>query len=257
VDLKLKKTPRIYQTIELTIESLAFEGAGVARVDGMVYFVNGGLPGDRLIAEIVKKKKTYVEARIKEIIEPSPERIEAPCPYFNDCGGCTLQNLDYSAQLHWKRQFVIDSFERIGKVEVQNFLPTLESRLRFRYRNKMEYSFATSRWMTDSEIQSLDEIEQKHFALGLHKSGRFDKVIDITDCLIGQNESVRVIEDVRTEALKRGISALNQRTHEGFLRNLVLRSGSGKLMMILVTSVAETRDERDFVTWFGEHFAGI
>jgi len=249
------KNKRELNTIELTVESLAFEGAGIARNEGLVYFVEGGLPGDRIVAEVVRKKKSFVEARIRTIIEPSPARIEPPCPYFVDCGGCSLQNLDYGEQLRWKRQFVVDSFERIGKLHGLNILPTLDSPIRFRYRNKMEYSFSASRWISDEEILTTENIEQKHFALGLHKTGRFDKVIDIADCLIGQNETATALDTLRTEALKRNIEPYNQRSHRGFLRNIVIRSGSDSLFFILVTSKPENDDEKLFIDWYGNTFS--
>ncbi len=242
------------KTETLEIESLGYKGISVARKDGLVYFVKGGVPGDKVSAQIKRKKKSYFEATIEEVLEPSSDRVEPECKYFGICGGCSWQQIAYEKQLYWKRRQVEDAFERIGKLEVGELENALASPEIFRYRNKMEFSFAASRWLTKAEIDSEEEIEDKRFALGLHVPKRFDKVLDIDECKIQPELGDRILNLVRDKARELDIAPYHQVTHEGFLRNLIIRSSSSyeEMMAILVTAEPKDDDERAFVDWFGE-----
>lgn len=242
--------------IELNVEAIGFEGIAIARKDGLVYFVKGAVPGDKVIARILRKRKNYSEAFATEILVPSPSRTDPQCMHFGTCGGCTWQNLNYKDQLHWKKQHLIDAFERIGGLKAATILDTIPSEAQFNYRNKMEFSFGASRWLTDNEINSDKEIENKDFALGLHIPGRFDKVLDVKECLIQPDIGNKILEAVRLAALNFAAPAYNQRTHTGFLRNLLIRTShsSGEVMVVLITAEASDHPDYQMIDWFKEKF---
>ena len=138
--------------ITLHLESFAFEGKSVARVDGQVVFVTGGVPGDEVRVAVNKVKKQHAEAEVVEVLTKSPLRTEPRCPYFGTCGGCKWQHVDYNAQLNFKRQHVVDALERIGGFRGIVVNPTLGAEDIYAYRNKMEFSFG-ERWLTREEME--------------------------------------------------------------------------------------------------------
>ena len=223
--------------IKITADAAAFNGGCVGRHEGMAVFLSGCVPGDQVRARISKKRKSYAEARVQEILSPGEDRIDPRCFYFGDCGGCKWQNLDYAAQLRWKRQHVLDAFERIGKLQDVEIRETIGCDDPYFYRNKMEFSFGASRWLTDAEIQSGEEFN-KDFALGLHAPGRFDKVIDVRECFLQSPESNRILNATRDFVLAHDLPPYTTRTHEGMLRNLVVRTsrGTGEIMVALITA---------------------
>ncbi|MBI3259221.1 MAG: 23S rRNA (uracil(1939)-C(5))-methyltransferase RlmD [Ignavibacteriae bacterium] len=251
-----QRKKRINEFVELTIESLGFEGVAIARHEGIVHFVKQAVPGDVIIAEVFTKKSSYAEARIKEIITPSPIRVTPVCIHFGVCGGCSWQNLPMNEQLLWKKQHVADSFERIGKVSIGELTETLSSPRTLHYRNKMEFSFGASRWLTDVEM-NMDETEShKNFALGLHIPGRFDKVLDVENCYIAHEISGRMLTEIRKAALKFGASAYNARQHHGFLRNVIIRSSAatGEIMVIILTSPPTESGDEQMIDWLDNIF---
>ena len=221
----------------LTAEAAAFEGGCVARYEGMAVFVTGCVPGDTVRALVTKTRKRHAEARTLEVLVPSPTRVTPPCSYFGTCGGCKWQNLAYGEQLRWKRQHVVDAFERIGGLEDVEVRPTIGNAEEYWYRNKMEYSFGDRRWLTDEEIASGADLN-RDFALGLHVPGRFDRVLDIDKCWLQSELSNRVRNATRRFALDNELSIYNTHTHTGLLRNLVIRQSraSGETMALLVSS---------------------
>ena len=241
---------------ELEIDSLAYEGLAVARKEGKVYFIKGAVPLDIVIARIHKSKKNYAEGIVKEIIEPSPNRIEPECEYFGTCGGCSWQNINYSEQLHWKAIHVKDAFERIGKFINPKLLEIIGSERPFHYRNKMEFSFGGSRWLREDEINSEDEIINKNFGLGLHLPGRFDKILDLAYCRIQQTYSDDILNSVRDKALELGLTAYNPRTRSGFLRSLIIRYSlrDDSFMVNLITWEAVSDVEKEFLQWLKQEF---
>lgn len=247
-----KKTRKPLDRIELNVDSMAFLGVGVAKIDGYVYFVNGAVPGDVVLAEITKKKQSFSEARVVEILKPSDKRIKPPCKHFGVCGGCSWQSLDYSEQMHWKAVHVADSIERIGKITSAEILPALGSPKIFNYRNKMEFSFGYSRWLTSEEIALGDEDLRRDFALGLHIPGRYDKILEIEHCLLQSEIGNRILKAVHDKTIEMSLTAYNSHSRSGFLRNLVIRSSVAfdETMAVLVSSPPETRAEREFIDWF-------
>jgi len=223
--------------IEVTIESAAFEGTTVARLDGLVVFVPFGVPGDRVQARIVRKRRKYLEAVIESVLEPSPLRREPRCVHFGTCGGCRLQNVEYDRQLEFKGEQVRSLLERIGGLSSPPLLPVLPSPREYAYRNKMEYSFGNSRWLTREEIAS-EEVLQRDFALGLHVPGRFDKILDLHECYLQDDFSIALVSRLRALALEQGWEPYDTIHNTGYLRNLVIRAGQNtdQVMVVVVTT---------------------
>ncbi|MCX7909293.1 MAG: 23S rRNA (uracil(1939)-C(5))-methyltransferase RlmD [Ignavibacteria bacterium] len=247
--------------INIFVDTLAYEGKGVARAEGKVVFVRNGVPGDLLEVEIIKNKKNFAEGKILKILEPSPYRIDPICEHFGECGGCSFQNISYEQQLEWKHKFVADAFERIAKipkVEIKKVIPASKI---FGYRNKMEFSFGTSRWITEKEVQSGKDIDEgeKHFALGFHIPERFDKVLDINRCFLQDEKGNLIINAIREKAKEFRIPAYNLKTHFGFLRNVVLRFSAlnGEITLNLVTTSKIGENEKNFLSWFETFFSKL
>jgi 23S rRNA (uracil1939-C5)-methyltransferase len=206
--------------LELTIDSLAHGGNGVARRDGYVVFVAGAVPGDRVLAVVGKAKKAYAEARAIEIVEPSPDRVP---PYANH-PGAPWQVLPYERQLEVKAEQVDDALRRIGKLDGYELEPIVPAVERWRYRNKLEYSFGTG---PDDEL-----------VLGFHAPGRWNEIVPMDDCKLASERGNEVREQVLAFAREQGLTAWDRREHRGFLRNLVVREGrrTGAMQVRLITS---------------------
>lgn len=222
--------------IELWIDSIAFGGEGIARVDGFVIFIRGAVPGDRIMARILKKRKGYANASIVEIIDPSPFRLKPPCAYSGNCGGCNYQHLDYKVQLQYKKEHVAESMKRLGAVEDVKVNEVLPSESVFEYRNKMEFSFSDRKWVLPEDFVKTGE--NKELALGLHVPGTFYKVIDIEACLLQKDEGNSILRDIKEYIVETGVPAYGLKSHEGFWRFLTLRYSTAfdKWMINIITS---------------------
>ncbi|MFP4474066.1 MAG: 23S rRNA (uracil(1939)-C(5))-methyltransferase RlmD [Desulfatibacillaceae bacterium] len=222
--------------LELEIEKSVFGGQGLCRVEGMAVFVDGAVPGDRVLARVYKKKKTWAMARTLEVLRPSPDRVEPPCPYAGYCGGCKWQHLEYSRQLEYKRLHVVESLAHIGQVRDVVVHETLPSDKAYGYRNKMEFSCSDRRWLLPGEL-GVEGVD-KAFALGLHVPGTFDKVLDTSACLLMPDKGNEIMADVRAFMLESGLPAYGLKSHEGFWRFLVLRHSVARdqWMVNIVTS---------------------
>lgn len=224
--------PQIFENVEIT--NLAAEGKAIAKIKDLVIFVTAVIPGDIVDLRTVKRKKNYREAVPIKFHKYSEKRIEAKCEHFGLCGGCKWQNLNYSDQLQYKQQQVVDALERIGKIELPEINPILPSEQEYYYRNKLEYTFSSKRWFTQDEIDTDDEIKDPH-GLGFHIPGKFDKVLDIKKCHLQEEPSNKIRLAIKQFALEAGLGFYNIRTNEGFLRNIVIRSSTtGDLMVIVI-----------------------
>jgi 23S rRNA (uracil1939-C5)-methyltransferase len=208
------------------VSSLAFGGRGVARLDDFVLFVDRALPGDRVRARVTKVKRRYGDAVTVEVLERGPDRVEAPCPHFGACGGCRWQDLDYVAQLGHKTSQVRDALERIGHqtgFELDPIVPALDT---LRYRNKVEFT-----WTPGPDGPSL----------GFHRAGRWDQVLPLDHCLLVGDAFNRARRTVEAWGRAHDLVPFDQRTHEGYLRNLVVRGSerTGQLLLVLVTAPGE------------------
>ena len=235
-DMTVKKG----QELELEVTKVAFGGKGIARVEGMAVFVNQTVPGDHVLARIVKKKKSYAEGRILEIVSPSAHRVMAPCPYSGVCGGCTWQFLDYAWQLKYKQQHVSEALEHIGLIKDVPVHATLPSEQVFSYRNKMEFTCANRRWLMPEEMGK--EGVDAGMALGLHAPGTYFKVLDIQACLLQSELGSRLLGDVREYIKASGLPVYGLKSHEGFWRFLVLRHSVARdQWMVNIVTAAENR----------------
>ena len=233
--------PKKGDIVELSIDRVAFGGQGIARLDGLVIFVKGAIPGDRVRALIFRKKKAYAEAKIQELLVPSPDRIEAPCPYFGICGGCQWQHVTYERQLEYKRGHVEEALSHIGSlsgIEVHDPIP---SEKHFGYRNKMEFSFSDRPWLP-LPPPPVSPPSPSCLALGLHVPGTFDKIIDMEACLLQQERGNEILREVKRFAGESGLPPYGLKSHEGFWRFLTLRYSTylDEWMVNLVTSEART-----------------
>jgi 23S rRNA (uracil1939-C5)-methyltransferase len=222
--------------IEVDIEGLAFGGRGIAKVDGMAVFVERAVPGDRVRARIFKKKKSYAEARIIELISQSPDRISPPCRYSGHCGGCKWQMIPYPVQLRYKQSHVLEAIEHIGGLTDVEVLPILASPMEFHYRNKMEFSCSDRRWLLPEELG--DENADMGFAMGLHVPGTFHKVLDIDVCLLQPDLGNHILAEARQYMKASGVPAYGLKSHEGFWRFFMLRHSyaNDEWMVNVITS---------------------
>lgn len=225
------------QKLELTIESTAFKGKGIAKHEGQAVFVPGTAPGDVIEAMVVKKKRKYLEAKVLDILKPSEIRKKPVCSHANVCGGCMWQHIPYAKQLEYKEQHVRDHIERIAKLNPEIVQTILACEKDLYYRNKMEYSFGTRRWLTDKEIQSDEFVDDSGFAAGLHAPGRFDKILNLNECHLQQPVSYEILDFVRSYCINNEIPAFDTYKKTGFMRHLVIRSSyyTNDLMVNLVT----------------------
>jgi 23S rRNA (uracil1939-C5)-methyltransferase len=208
------------EMLELTVDSLAFGGAGVARVNGYVVFVQDAMPGDRVRAEVQKAKRAYAEARAIEILEPSADRV-APRALHP---GAPWQVLPYERQLEVKQAQVEDALRRIGRLDGFELEPIVPAVDPWRYRNKLEYSFGT-----DPDGRLL---------CGFHAPGRWEEIVEVTDCLLASEPANAARERIVQWCRSQGLSAYDRRTRDGLLRNLVVRESrrTGELQARLVTA---------------------
>jgi 23S rRNA (uracil1939-C5)-methyltransferase len=224
------------EVLELTVEKFASEGKCVARHHGFVVFVSGAVPGDIARIQIDKVTRTFAEGTAVSILNASPLRTTPPCKYFGTCGGCTWQHAQYEAQLQLKRQTVIDAFERIGGFKEVEVAPTLPSDEIYFYRNKIEFSFSRQRWLGEEE--STGEMRgQNNLALGFHHSRRYDRVLEINECLLQSELSNRILLAVKEFCLNERLEVYDSESQSGYLRFLVIREGknTGERMVNLVT----------------------
>ena len=198
------------QELDLTIESLAYGGNGVARLNGFVVFVRRGLPGDVVRARVTKVKRNHAEALAVEIVEPGAQRVDAPCAHYPACGGCRFQDLAYEAQVAAKADQVADALRRIGRLTDPPLEPIVPAESVFHYRNKLEYSFTRT---PDGP------------ALGFHRAGRWDEVLEVDRCWLTTDLGNAIRAATRDWARAQGLEAYDQAEHTGFLRHLVVREG--------------------------------
>ena len=230
-------------------EAVPITGAGangkaLAKVDGLVVFVNGAVPGDVADLRVTLKKKNYAEATAQRIVAPSPDRVGPFCAHFGTCGGCKWQDLSYPKQLEYKQQQVVDNLERIGGLQLPAITPIMPSAQLTHYRNKLEFTFSNNRWLTKEEIGSTDQLSDRN-ALGFHIPQRFDRVLDIGACHLQPAPSDAIRGFVRQHAREHGLSHYDVRAHQGFLRNLLIRTATTGECMVLLSLGHEDPEPRE------------
>jgi len=216
---------KVGNRVELTLENLALGGEAIARInEGMVVFVRGGIPGDRGIVEIIKRKKRFAVGKLVELLEPSSLRIPPHCEYFGRCGGCKWQYLSYENQLTFKHQQVAEAFGHIGKIQEAPVNDVIGMESPWYYRNKMEFTFGQD--------------EKEGLILGQHYAGHWDQLVDLHNCYLQSEDSVEVFALCRDFARKQELTTFSTITGEGLLRHVVVREGkhTGDIMVNIVTS---------------------
>ncbi|KAL8458432.1 hypothetical protein ACS0TY_036084 [Phlomoides rotata] len=243
--------PKKNQTLELVCESLAYKGKGLCKVadTGFIVMCDRALPGEKFLGRVTRKKNSFAEVRKVTTISPHWDLVEAPCEYASHCGGCRTQNLLYEAQVRAKEQQVRDLIVHVGKFSNEDFehqgimKPIVPCDIQFHYRNKMEFSFGTFRWVP-AELLHQESDETNNYALGLHAPGFYDKILNVNKCLLqGEpaNQVLAAIQDIWRDP-KFGLSPYNVHSHHGFLKHLMIRSGRNvetgqpELMVNFVTS---------------------
>lgn len=261
LDLPVQKN----EVCEAEIIGLTHDGEGVGRVGGFTLFIQGALPGEKVRAKVLKLKKQYGYAKLLEILESSPERTDAPCPIFKQCGGCQLQHLSYEAQLQHKRQIVVDSLVRIGKLQVQGegksseavetagSVSSGEAEEPGSVKGAEESAYVkkagnsgvvvhpvlgmSDPWRYRNKAQVPFGEEEGGLIGGFYAQGSH-RIIDMDDCLIQHEENDRVVRKIKEIGRKLGITAYQEETHQGLLRHVVVKMGfrTGDLMVVLITN---------------------
>ncbi len=222
---------RVVESVE--IGDMAGEGKCVARIDGQVVFVKDVAPGDVVDIQVYKKKKKFLEAYPTRFITKSKLRQDPFCDHFGMCGGCKWQHIGYETQLHYKRQQVIDNFQRIGGLAFPEVMPIVPASPTQYYRNKLEFTFSDRRWFSKEEIDSKEEnLEER--GLGFHIPQMFNRIVNIDHCYLQGDPSNAIRDAVRKFAIQEDIPFFNLNTQEGVLRNLIIRTSTlGEVMVIL------------------------
>jgi 23S rRNA (uracil1939-C5)-methyltransferase len=218
----------------LEVIDISTEGKAIARHEGLVVFIEGAVPGDVVDVNVYRKKKNFLEGRAEKFISYSPARVTPVCEHFGTCGGCKWQNLSYEQQLQFKAKYVHDAFTRIGKFHFPPVEQILGNREPYYYRNKLEYSFSSKKWLTPVEMAS-GEIFENRNGLGYHIAGMFDKILDIRNCYLQPEPSNSIRNAIKGYALKNNLSFFDIRNQAGFLRTLLIRTTSTGEVMVVVS----------------------
>ena len=253
--MRKKKTDIILENV--LIEGIAAEGKAIARIDGVVLFVEYAVPGDVVNVKVIKKKKNYMEGVITSIVKPSAQREEPFCKHFGVCGGCKWQHLPYELQLKAKKQQVYDQLVRIGHLDIPEISPIIPSdEIRY-YRNKLEFTFSSKRWIYGNEDPESLSPEER-CGLGFHVGRFFDKVLDIKHCWLQKEPSNAIRLFMKEYALSHGLPFYNIRENTGYLRNMVVRSNSAGEIMLTVVFAYEDHSLMDpFLNAISEAFPEI
>lgn len=253
---KNKKENIVFENV--AIIDAGAKGVSVAKApEGQVIFVPNVVPGDVVDVKTFKKRKSYFEGKAIRFHQYSPDRVEPVCQHFGDCGGCKWQNMTYEKQLFYKNQEVYNNLKRIGKVELPEFEPILGSKKQFFYRNKMEFSFSDSRWITEKEIAEIENINREN-ALGFHIPKMWDKILDIEKCHLQQDPSNDIRNEIKRFATENALTFFNARNQSGLLRTLMIRTTSIGEIMVLIQFFEDDPKKRELLLNFvADHFPEI
>ncbi len=243
----------------LEIVDVAAEGKSIGKIDDQVVFVPNTIPGDVVSVQINSKRKRFMEGYVTEYIKLSPLRVEPFCGYSGECGGCKWQALPYGEQLSFKQKQVNDQLSRIGGVEIPEISPIIGSEKTQYYRNKLEFTFSNKRWISRGELAEAGDKEiVRGDALGFHIPGAFDKILDIEKCYLQDEPSNEIRNFVRGYALEKELSFYDLRTHEGLMRNLMIRtSTTGDVMVVVVFAVDAPQERKGLMDALAEKFPAI
>lgn len=242
---KNKKQSLLFENIEVT--DAGAKGKSIAKApDGRVIFLSNAIPGDVVDIKTLKRKKSFFEGTVTKFHKLSDKRALPVCDHFGICGGCKWQNMSYHSQLFYKQKEVENNLLRIGKVELPEIMPIIGSKREYFYRNKMEFSFSDSRWLTPDEIRNSEEIKNKN-ALGFHIPGMWDKIIDIKKCHLQEDPSNQIRVLIKKFAEDNNLAFFNPRNQTGLLRTLMIRTSSTGEVMVLIQFYEDDRAKRELL----------
>lgn len=241
---------------DVLITDAGSEGMAVGHYENKVVFLRNAVPGDVVDIMLTRQKKSFSEGKLFRIKKYSDKRQEPICSHFGVCGGCKWQNMQYEHQLFYKQKNVEDNLLRIGKLEIENFIPILPSPEIFHYRNKMEYSFSNVRFLTEEDMATGRENKNMN-ALGFHVASFF-RVLDLEHCYLPPELSDRIRNVVRAYALDNLLEYYDQRNHTGYLRNMFVRSTTlGHWMVIMVVAYDDPETLEPLLKHIQESFPEI
>lgn len=250
-----QRTGQIYTDVEIT--NVAAEGKAMAKIDNIVIFVKGVVPGDVVDIQITHRSRNFREAKPIAFKKYSENRAEPQCQHFGLCGGCVWQNLPYNLQLKYKQQQVEDAFTHIAKIPIPEVSAILPSEKQYFYRNKLEFTFASCRWLTENEMEVPDSEKQLQ-GLGFHIPGRFDKVLDLQKCLLQDDPSNQIRLAAKQYAIDHNLQFFNLKSQVGFLRNILIRTSlSGEVMVIMVFNDGDEKQRNQMMDYLCEQFPQI
>lgn len=240
----------------LTIEDLSAEGKGVARHEGKVYFVQGGIPGDVADVVVNRDKKDFGEGKIGTLHKPSEHRKEAFCMHFGLCGGCKWQHLDYSQQLIFKENIVAQAFQRIGKLEFPPILPIMGCEETTYFRNKLEFTFTSKRWLEKREVENEERLAHRN-GLGFFVPGHYDKVVSVEHCHLEPDPSNQIRNAVLQYCIEKELSFYDLYKKQGLLRNLMIRVASTGEVLVLLVAYEDNADVQGVLDFIQSEFPQI
>lgn len=227
-----KTNHKIFENI--TVVDIGSQGKSIAKApDGRVIFLTKTVPGDIVDIQTGRQRKSYFEGKVIKYHHLSDKRATPICQHFEVCGGCKWQNLQYPYQLTYKQNEVVNNLIRIGHLELPEITPIVGALEPYYYRNKMEFSFSSNRWLTYDEIGKADEIENRH-ACGFHIAGMWDKILDIEFCHLQREPSNAIRNYTKHFAIDNNISFFNPKTMDGMMRTLLIRITSLNEIMVVV-----------------------
>ncbi|WP_430409618.1 23S rRNA (uracil(1939)-C(5))-methyltransferase RlmD [Kordia sp.] len=240
-----KNRKKVFEQVEVV--DTATKGKTVAKTeDGNVIFLPNAVPGDVVDIQTYKKRKAFYEGKAIHFHSYSDKRTEPVCEHFGTCGGCKWQHMGYEHQLFYKQKEVLNNLTRIGKVELPELTPILGSPEQYFYRNKMEFSFSDSRWLTQEEVDSDEDLGDRN-ALGFHIPGMWDKILDVKKCHLQADPSNVIRNGIKEFATKNDIAFFNTRHQTGLLRTLMIRTSSIGEVMVLIQFYQEDKEKRELL----------
>ena len=241
--MKKEKKPLLLENI--TITDAGAKGKSIAHApDGRVIFVENAVPEDVVDIQVTKKKKAFYEGIAVKFHQYSSKRETPVCEHFTYCGGCQWQHMNYQSQLFYKQQEVVNNLKRLGGIIPGETLPILGCEKPYFYRNKIEFSFSETRWLTPDEIASKEIIDSRN-GLGFHIAGAWDKVLDIHKCHLQQDPSNAIRNTLKAYALSQGYTFYNPRNHTGWLRTIMIRITSLGELMLVIQFLEERKEDRE------------
>jgi 23S rRNA (uracil1939-C5)-methyltransferase len=243
-----KTRKQVFENVEV-IDAGA-KGKTIAKApDGKVIFLPNAVPGDVVDVQTFKKRKAYYEGKATVFHKRSDKRTEPACEHFGICGGCKWQDMGYEHQLFYKQKEVTNNLTRIGHIELPEVTPILGAKKQYFYRNKMEFSFSDSRWLTLEEIQSDKDLGDKN-ALGFHIPGMWDKILDLNTCYLQADPSNAIRNSVKAFAIDNGLEFFNTRNQTGFLRTMMIRTSSTGDIMVMIQFFKDHKEKRELLLDF-------